>query len=68
MLSRQNKNLIRADTSDGGIRLRLGLYGRLGHGDTDDQYLPLPVEALEGAFVRDVASGYDFNLALVSSS
>ena len=34
-----------------------GIYGRLGHGGSDDQMTPSPVLALKGQRVIDVACG-----------
>ena len=34
-----------------------GIYGRLGHGGSDDQMTPSPVTALKGQRVIDVACG-----------
>lgn len=42
-----------------------GVYGRLGHGDKEDQIVPTLVESLADSRVTQVECGYDFNLALL---
>lgn len=39
------------------IFVNIGRYGRLGHGDSDDQMKPMVVAALQGYKVIDVACG-----------
>ena len=43
-----------------------GRYGRLGHGDSEDQLKPKIVEALVGHRVVDVACGMEICLPIVS--
>jgi alpha-tubulin suppressor-like RCC1 family protein len=44
-----------------------GDNGKLGHGDTSQVYRPKVIEALQGLYVRKVAAGSTFSLALTSN-
>lgn len=44
-----------------------GDQGKLGHGDTVRQHRPKVIEALQGVYVRKVAAGSQFSLALTSN-
>jgi E3 ubiquitin-protein ligase HERC1 len=44
-----------------------GDHGKLGHGDTSQVYRPRVVEALQGLYIRKVATGSAFSLALTSN-
>ena len=41
-----------------------GEAGKLGHGDTSNAYRPRVIEALQGLYIRKVAAGSQFSLAL----
>ncbi|CAB3370488.1 Hypothetical predicted protein [Cloeon dipterum] len=44
-----------------------GDNGKLGHGDTSQVYRPKVIEALQGLYIRKVAAGSTFSLALTSN-
>lgn len=44
-----------------------GDQGKLGHGDTARQHRPKVIDALQGVYVRKVAAGSQFSLALTSN-
>jgi alpha-tubulin suppressor-like RCC1 family protein len=44
-----------------------GDHGKLGHGDTSQVYRPRVIEALQGLYIRKVATGSAFSLALTSN-
>ena len=56
-----------AITADGAVwSLGEGSFGRLGHGDTQDQLLPKKVDAFAGQRVVAVSAGDDHSLALTA--
>lgn len=44
-----------------------GDTGKLGHGDTARVFRPKMIEALQGIYIRKVAAGSQFSLALTSN-
>jgi len=57
-----------AITADGAVwSWGNGLFGRLGHGDEQNQLLPKKVEALAGQRVVAVSAGYQHSLALTAN-
>lgn len=44
-----------------------GDNGKLGHGDTARVYTPKVIKALQGVFIRKIAAGSQFSLALTAN-
>jgi len=58
-----------AITADGAVwSWGFGAFGKLGHGDLQDQLLPKTVEAFAGQRVIAVSAGCDHNLAITADS